>query len=142
MNSGIQRQRRLLENQQRYEQQCAARLQQVVRQKDELAMQMQQLQGYRAEYRVGGSSAQQMTDTMVFLDRLDHSILELRHHLSRAEREVENWRQRVQRASARSLALSKLLSKTRDEQRRQSRNSERRTIDERIAAHAARRHSG
>ncbi len=134
----VARQQRLLEHQQRFEQQCTARLQQGVRQRDELAAQMNQLQSYRSEYRMTGSNAMQMDDTLVFLNRLDHSIQELRQHLQRAEREVENWRQRVQHASARTLAMQKLLSRTREELRRVSRNSERKAIDERIAGHAAR----
>lgn len=109
-----------------------------MRQRDELAAQMNQLQSYRSEYRMTGSNAMQMDDTLVFLNRLDHSIQELRQHLQRAEREVENWRQRVQHASARTLAMQKLLSRTREELRRVSRNSERKAIDERIAGHAAR----
>jgi flagellar export protein FliJ len=136
--SAVDRQQRLLEHQLRFEQQCAARLQRVVQQRDELAGQLRQLESYRTEYQISGSNAQQMNDTLVFLNRLDHSIGELRQHLARAEREVSSWRQRVQHASARTLAMQKLLDRTRSEHRRAMRNSERKSLDERIAGYAAR----
>jgi len=136
--SAVDRQTKLLDHQMRFEQQCAARLHQVVRQRDELAGQLQQLLAYRSEYQMRGANAQQMNDTLVFLDRLNHSMGELQQHLRRAEREVASWRQRVQKASARSLAMQKLLDRTKNERRRAMRNSERKALDERIAGHAAR----